>query len=107
MRPYRGKTKEGKWVYGWYIFSTIDEIIQNGLRYEVIPETVGQFVCKDKNGKGVFEGDNATGIVWLSAPPFRVEGIVTKWKAAYAIKTKSTIYEINDLRDIELIEETE
>ena len=31
------------------------------LTFEVIPETVGQFVCKDKNGKDVFADD----FVWF------------------------------------------
>ena len=87
---YRGKTKEGKWVYGWYCrvkehkyWSGEDKqsvaperhfIIQDDSEYsldriepyyvydvseavEVIPETVGQFVTKDKNNDDVFVDD--------------------------------------------------
>jgi len=77
MRKYRGLTKKGKWVYGYYIQMVNISIILpadylNNDRYsfygldeednvfemsseciEVIPETVGQFTgLKDKNGKG-------------------------------------------------------
>jgi len=55
MRPYRGLTKDGKWVYGWYIPNRIAIPAVDGTVYhyvEVIPETVGQFTgLKDKNGK--------------------------------------------------------
>ena len=61
MRPYRGKTKDGKWVKGWYIewkgLSYIIPLEVNFIRsvfeyfIEVIPETVGQYTGrKDKNG---------------------------------------------------------
>ena len=80
MRPYRGKTKDGKWVKGGlYEINNRSFILQEydirqpslfyGFNYpqenfsicliEVIPETVGQFVCKDKNSKDVFAGDKA------------------------------------------------
>lgn len=66
MRNYRGLTKEGKWVYGWYMehpFSdnpakNVSVIIQEERPYEVIPKTVGQQTDrKDKNDKEIYEGD--------------------------------------------------
>jgi len=85
MRQYRGLTKEGKWVYGWYIEgnnlkdgthkrhlrsyilqefpdireNTIGCVRVDGL-VEVIPETVGQSVgLKDVHGKNLdwWKGD--------------------------------------------------
>lgn len=78
MRQYRGMTKDGEWVYGWYVkIKEIALIVQCTSVYyeksesdiscdcaiitspiEVIPETVGQFTgCKDKNGKNGFDSD--------------------------------------------------
>ncbi len=69
-RPYRGKTKEGKWMYGW-LFSPYNAgwktyIVVGHLEHgkptytltEVIPETVGQQVgFPDKNGVEIHAGD--------------------------------------------------
>ncbi len=87
MRQYRGLTKDGKWVYGWYTeaedyykekkhfiilnnsrfypFVDGDEKVIEPREYsiniiEVIPETVGQATgLKDKNGKEGYQSNIA------------------------------------------------
>jgi len=67
MRPYRGLTKEGRWMKGWYVYDRLqdkhyifDDEVKDDWKFEVIPETVGQFtgLC-DKNDKELdwWEGD--------------------------------------------------
>lgn len=62
-RPYRGLTKEGKWVKGFLI--SLNRIMvwdknvcMRSESYEVIPETVGQFTgLTDKNDKEAYHKD--------------------------------------------------
>lgn len=67
QRQYRGLTKEGKWVYGWYYIKhrhltkprhIISEPHPMGNEHEVIPESVRQQIGKkDKSGTEIYEGD--------------------------------------------------
>jgi len=121
MRKYRGLPKDSKdFVYGWYV--EVDGICfieyqaeesNNRCTVEIIPESVGQFVTKDKNGKDVFAGDNAIGVVFMEdSPPYQVRGKVEYYKASFCIVSYCTYYQIsyctyyqiNDLLEIELTE---
>jgi len=85
MRPYRGLTKEGKWVYGGHCKVAVQDYIipddaitrvfpwrapdtccHVGIQgtIVVIPETVGQSIGKkDKYGIDIYEGDRVN--FWL------------------------------------------
>lgn len=54
-----GEKIKGEWVYGCYVYDKQNFCIR-GFDYvyeSVIPETVGQWVTTDKNGKDIFLGD--------------------------------------------------
>ena len=92
MKPYRGLTKDGKWVYGWYVgdgwecsriipttgdygsYGSSDDVkTMIGPVIEVLPESVAQQIgLKDKNGKDVHDeeklrsGKRVFTVIWDS-----------------------------------------
>ena len=80
QRPYRGLTKDGKWVYGWHLevrgTSNIYDS-KRGLWVEVIPKTVGhQIGLPDKNGVEIYEGSLVN---YWSSDKTSVETFVVAW----------------------------
>lgn len=83
---FRGKRcYNGEWTEGSLLRDTeqneayIAECFEDKAAYvrQVIPETVGQFVLPDKNGKEIFEGDIVKTkygrlciVVWFSSPAY-------------------------------------
>ena len=103
---YRGKTKNGEWLYGdhlqvanevfiapsdgdWFDFipwSRNNVFHLPAAKYAVIPETVGQFTgLLDKNGKDIYEGD----IMRIPETEFNIEiiGVVEFDRGSYVVRS--------------------
>jgi len=105
---FRGLTKEGKWVYGYYYKSTtsgksfiIRDLTDHPYRFtrtkdgftEVIPETVGQFTgLHDKNGKEYYFNAVAkwNNKHWVVVWSVTLAGIQLQPVANYAERQKDT-----------------
>lgn len=89
FKGQRTDTKE--WVYGSLVIAdmtTIEDrkkyliVDSSNLSLEVIPETIGQFVCLDKAGNDIYDGDkvrdpkNNIGTVFWHQTKFLIE-----WKS--------------------------
>ena len=85
---FRGKNKEGKWIYGSHFFDGEKHFIvtkKSECFYEefvVDPKTLGEYTgVNDKEGKEIFEGDIVLIRTWLNI--FKDKAIVEFDRGAF------------------------
>lgn len=106
---FRGKRVDtGQWLYGWllydfetnYISQNFDDVPprtyqilnNNGYRFEVIPQSIGQFTnLLDKEGNKIFEGD----IIEYTQHQFNTSTVKIKRKEVKWKYDKWSIFETN------------
>lgn len=109
---FRGKrVNNGEWIYGDLLTPTdimnVWEISENtgmGDRYDIDPETVGQYTgLTDKNGKKMFEGDiikdRFDDIGQIEYKPKYVAFIIQGWETGFAFWVKKDIEVIGNIHD--------
>lgn len=108
---FRGKRVDnGEWVYGYYNNRTNDKedihcILEKfpiTVSKKVIPETVGQFVCLDKNGERVFDGDIIKAPIYYDAgcyPHTEVKTMVVEIPDFYRVRFDGGIEVIGNIHD--------
>ena len=130
MRPYRGLTKDGKWVYGNLIVNNAYDLNDGThkpepmhtyirerdytwvndpnnkrwthISYEVIPETVSEQIgLPDKNGVEAYENDE---IKFLTISGGIGKGVIEYEAPIYFVRMKTGArYEFSEFSDFEVI----